>query len=75
MVTDCGIIGMAPCRARPGDSVVVLAGCSIPLVMRYFGEPDRWQVIGEAYAHSYMNGEVSDLIKRGKKKTECFRLI
>ncbi|KAH9874968.1 hypothetical protein J1614_004456 [Plenodomus biglobosus] len=74
MVTNEGIVGMAPCRAREGDIVAVLFGCNIPLVLRGIGQ-DCWQVIGEAYAQGFMNGEVAGLIERGTKKIHRFRLV
>ncbi|KAH7090325.1 heterokaryon incompatibility protein-domain-containing protein [Paraphoma chrysanthemicola] len=75
MVTDEGFVGVAPCRARVGDVVAILYGCSIPLVLRKRGEREAWQVIGEAYVHGFMSGEVADLIRRGKKETHRFRLV
>ncbi|KAH9864800.1 hypothetical protein IAQ61_008745 [Plenodomus lingam] len=74
MVTHQGIVGMAPCRARSGDVVAVIFGCSIPLVLRAVGQ-GSWQVVGEAYAHDFMNGEVVGLVKRGKKDGCRFRLV
>ncbi|KAJ4381016.1 hypothetical protein N0V86_003363 [Didymella sp. IMI 355093] len=67
MVTENGIVGVSPCRARPGDVVAVLYGCSIPLVLRKVSTHDAWQMVGEGYAHGFMNGEVAVLVKRGKK--------
>lgn len=75
MVTNEGIVGTAPCRAREGDVVAVLFGCSIPLVLRNRGEREAWQVIGEGYAHGYMDGEIASLLKRGKKSSHRFRLV
>jgi hypothetical protein len=75
MVTQGGIVGTAPCRARPGNVVAVLYGCSIPLVLRHDPPADRWQVVGEAYVHGYMNGEAATSIKRGKKHTRRLVLI
>ena len=75
VVTIQGIVGMAPCRAREGDVIAVLFGCSIPLVLRYRSEREAWQVVGEGYAHGYMNGEMADLVKRKKKSTYEFRLV
>jgi hypothetical protein len=74
MVTEDGVVGMAPCRARPGDVVAILYGCNIPLVLRGASMQDAWHVVGEAYAYSYMNGEVAALIKRGKKTTQRLTL-
>ncbi|KAF2029049.1 hypothetical protein EK21DRAFT_90109 [Setomelanomma holmii] len=75
LVTDGGYVGVAPCRAREGDLVAILYGCSIPLILRRTGDREAWQVIGEAYVHGFMNGEVAELIRRGKKETHRFRLV
>jgi hypothetical protein len=75
LVTNEGLIGAAPCRARDGDVVAVLFGCSIPLVFRKHEDSEAWHVIGEAYIHGFMNGEVADLFKRGKKRTYRFHLV
>jgi hypothetical protein len=73
MVTNDGILGMAPCRARKGDVVVILFGCSIPVVLRPTVE--AYQVIGEAYVHGYMNGEIKEEISNGIREAKVFRLI
>ena len=75
MVTNEGIVGVAPCRARQGDVVAVLYGCSIPVVLRGDASQDAWLVIGEGYVHGYMNGEVAALVKRGKHATRRLRLL
>lgn len=78
MITNEGIVGMAPCRAREGDVVAVLYGCNIPLVLRNIetpGDREAWQVIGEGYAHGFMKGEAADLIRGEKKSTHRVRLV
>jgi hypothetical protein len=75
MITNEGCVGMAPCRAREGDVVAILFGCSIPLVLRRVPLKEVCQIIGEAYVHGYMNGEVAGLIKRGKLDSTRIRLV
>ncbi|KAJ8106495.1 hypothetical protein OPT61_g9496 [Boeremia exigua] len=75
MVTEEGYIGVAPCRARPGDVVAILYGCSIPLVLRKVESLAVWQVVGEGYVHGMMNGEVANLIRRGKKSSQRIQLV
>jgi hypothetical protein len=75
VVTDGGCVGMAPCRAREGDSVAVLFGCSIPLVLRRVPLQETWQIVGEAYVHGYMNGEVAGLIESGTLASKRVRLV
>ncbi|KAF9737961.1 hypothetical protein PMIN01_03244 [Paraphaeosphaeria minitans] len=75
MVTSKGLVGMAPCRARPGDDVAVLFACSIPLIMRKAGAGEGWQVVGEAYVDGYMNGEAGQLLKGGTSHIHQLRLV
>ncbi|KAK0652499.1 heterokaryon incompatibility protein-domain-containing protein [Cercophora newfieldiana] len=52
--------GLVPADAEKGDSVWVLQGCSVPLVLRQHGKGVRHTLIGEAYVHEFMNGEAFD---------------
>jgi len=74
MVTSEGIVGMAPCRAREGDTLAIVFGCNIPLVLREVDQ-NSYQMIGEGYAHGFMNGEVTSLLNKGWRSTHRFRLI
>lgn len=75
MVTEQGYVGMAPCRARPGDIVAILFGCSIPLVLRKVAPQAAWQVVGEGFTYGYMNGETADELKSGRLNVRRLRLV
>jgi hypothetical protein len=75
MVTEQGYVGVAPCRARPGDVVAILFGCSIPLVLRKASSQDAWQVVGEGFVYGYMNGEIAERVKSGKVDVRRLRLV
>ncbi|KAF1999112.1 hypothetical protein P154DRAFT_523517 [Amniculicola lignicola CBS 123094] len=75
MVTEGGIVGMAPCRARPGDMVGIVLGCGIPLVLRRVGSREAWQVVGEAYAHGWMSGEVEGEVVQGRREVVRLRMV
>lgn len=57
-------IGLAPMAAQEDDAVVVLRGCSVPVVLRKFtggrGE-NWWAMVGECYVHGIMDGEVMEM--------------
>lgn len=55
-VTEQGTIGMVPQRARKGDSVCVLIGCSVPVVLRR-QEGGLYEFVGECYLQNFMDGE------------------
>ncbi|PVH74034.1 hypothetical protein DL98DRAFT_393288, partial [Cadophora sp. DSE1049] len=60
VVCEKGCLGMAACRARKGDLVVVLLGCSVPLVLRKGKEEGSFELVGECYLDGFMNGEGLD---------------
>lgn len=61
--TRGGRIGLTVAAAGAGDKVVVLPGCSVPMVLRRVEE--RWNLVGECYVHGLMDGEVADIVNDG----------
>lgn len=57
ITTDRGHLGMAPGQAMKGDVVVVLIGCSVPVILRKSTGTDQYEVIGEAFMPGFMEGE------------------
>jgi hypothetical protein len=55
METGKGYVGIAHKQSRVGDSIVLLQGASVPIILRPC--EDGYRVIGEAYVHGIMNGE------------------
>ena len=56
--------GIAPSRAKVGDLIVILLGCRVPVVLSPINKDDPrcgFRLIGEAYLHGMMDGEVLDL--------------
>lgn len=51
-----GYIGVSHPNARPGDTVAVLLGAPIPLVLREYAEGHL--VVGQSYVHGIMDGEI-----------------
>lgn len=53
------IAGLIPQYASVGDTLCILYGCSVPVVLRkHEGNGlGYWQLIGEAYVHGWMDGE------------------
>ncbi|KIW14732.1 hypothetical protein PV08_07516 [Exophiala spinifera] len=54
--TKTGRMGLAPAGARLGDSIAILLGCDMPLVLRR-RDNGGWIVVGECYVHGVMYGE------------------
>jgi hypothetical protein len=64
LVTNDGYIGLGPMKARQGDHVCILYGCSVPVILREIN--GGFSLIGEAYVHGCMDGEALALVNEGK---------
>jgi hypothetical protein len=54
-------VGLVPRHAKTGDHICILYGCTVPVVLRKLADvPDAssWQLLGDAYVHGIMDGEV-----------------
>lgn len=53
------LVGLIPQKARLGDQVCILYGCSVPVILgkREFKDGCHWRLIGEAYVDGFMEGE------------------
>lgn len=71
-ITRKGRIGLGPPEIQLGDRVVVLKGCSVPLILRIEG--NHMVVVGESYVSGIMNGEVLDHLAGGRYKSRMVRL-
>jgi hypothetical protein len=54
--TEKGYLGMGPAIAEEGDYIALAQGARIPLVVRDKG--DLWELVGDAYVHGVMDGEL-----------------
>ncbi|KAI4139396.1 MAG: hypothetical protein L6R39_006306 [Caloplaca ligustica] len=54
-LTQSGLVGWVPRDARKGDSVSLLCGSKVPIVLRSKG--DAYLVVGQCYIHGIMDGE------------------
>lgn len=56
--TDGGDIALCPKETAVKDKLVLLQGSDVPFILRPIG--DRWQIVGECYAHVLMDGSAWD---------------
>lgn len=59
-LADGGFLGNGPEDIEAGDEVWVLAGCRRLAVLRKLNNGNR-MLVGEAYVHNLMNGELTRL--------------
>lgn len=74
IVTERGLLGMAPCGTVKGDMIAVFFGCSVPAVLRRLHGSEAFEFIGECYVHGYMNGEILKDLDSGQRTVESFQL-
>ncbi|KAI9770768.1 MAG: hypothetical protein M1840_003018 [Geoglossum simile] len=65
-------IGLGPQGIAPGDSVCVLWGCNVPLVLRAVG--DAYILLGPCFVYGLMDGEGARMAKEANVKPESFLL-
>ncbi|KAL3419459.1 heterokaryon incompatibility protein [Phlyctema vagabunda] len=51
-------LGIGPSETELGDSLFVLLGGEVPYIMRRNNEDKKWRLVGEAYVHGIMDGEI-----------------
>jgi hypothetical protein len=60
LIGQTGILGMAPERAKKGDFICILKGCSVPVVLRRIADVSSYLFVGECFIDGYMSGEAFD---------------
>ncbi|KAK7908657.1 HET-domain-containing protein [Apiospora marii] len=70
-VTEQGHMGMGPPALKTGDEVCVLLGGEAPFVLRPVEERGTFRMVGQCYAHGFMDGEAV----RGGCGTEFARFV
>lgn len=51
-------IGWIHRNAQPGDSIVILMGCRMPLIIRKRAEEGGWVLVGDAVVYGAMKGQM-----------------
>lgn len=65
------LVGLGPSKTKEGDTIAILYGCSVPVILRPVPGTRDYEFVGEAYIHGKMDGEA---ISENFEKT-TFRLI
>ncbi|KAN0110935.1 Heterokaryon incompatibility protein (HET) domain containing protein [Hyaloscypha variabilis] len=61
LLCESSYLGIGPSETEPGDFVFVLLGSDLPFIMRSESDTsEKMQLIGEAYFHGIMDGEVME---------------
>jgi hypothetical protein len=58
IITEKGYLGLPACAAKEGDRLTICKGSSVPLILRMAEHGDRGSLVGDAYVHGIMKGEI-----------------
>ncbi|KAI1412849.1 hypothetical protein F5Y13DRAFT_190056 [Hypoxylon sp. FL1857] len=76
--TKKGYFGLARMGAAIGDKIAVIRGSEVPFILRSSEEASgdqTWKIIGEAYVHEIMEGQVmaEEAVGNAKSSTICIK--
>ncbi|PMD53075.1 HET-domain-containing protein [Hyaloscypha bicolor E] len=69
-----GNFGLVPPGTKTFDTVCIILGSSVPLVLRRYDGREEWEQIGTGYFHHLMGGAAADLLTDGDARPNEFIL-
>lgn len=72
IATARGYLGLGPPLVQPGDVCCILWGGQVPFILRAVDE--HWILIGEAYVHGVMEGQVLDFMEEEMLEERSFEI-
>jgi hypothetical protein len=69
-ITRKGHLSLAPAATRRGDTVAILSGCQLPLVLRNHG--DHFEFVGCCYVYGIMEGQAMVGLHKGEYTPQVF---
>ena len=71
-ITKSGYMGMGPMPLEVGDTICVVLGCNVPLLLRKYEE--HYILVGECFVWGLMDGEAMRMKRKGEYWLDIFRL-
>lgn len=76
IVTENGHYGLAPSTAREGDYCCIILGARAPFIVRPITDlPGHYELVGEAYTHRMMEGEIVKMCDDGEFQEQDIILV
>jgi hypothetical protein len=72
-VSETGLLVMVPKQTKRDDSICILYGCSVPVILRRCQSTGAYRFVGECYVDGFMNSEATGL--EGAYTKRSFLLI
>ena len=63
--------GLGPRKTRVGHIVCILLGCSVPVILREHESKECYELIGESYIHTQMDGEALGSRSNEEVERDC----
>ncbi|KAK3617500.1 hypothetical protein LTR22_026718 [Elasticomyces elasticus] len=71
--TATGLLGLTPPSSHEDDQVWFFSGAKLPFVLRPEADGIHYTLVGEAYVHGYMRGEILDVTAESDFKKVMIR--
>lgn len=75
LATAKGGFGLGPLITRPGDVCCVIFGADVPFVLRPSADASGYRLLGEAFVHGVMNGEIEGMLRSGQVAQQIITII
>jgi len=72
-ISKTGYMGVGPKAVEDGDSICVVLGCEVPLLLRKNG--DQYLLVGECFVWGLMDGEAMRMKRKGDDWLDSFGLL
>ncbi|KAL1846610.1 hypothetical protein Daus18300_014201 [Diaporthe australafricana] len=70
-----GGFGIGPLITRPGDVCCVIFGADVPFILRPNAGSPGYRLLGEAFVHGVMNGEIEGMLQRGQITQQTITIV
>jgi len=70
ITTASSHFGIAPSIVQPDDSIFIILGCSIPMILRHVHGNGYYEVVGECYVEGFTKGECMTDLDNGKHEIQ-----
>ena len=74
-----GLVGLVPAETKKRELILILSGCSVPVVLRRVEAPksneETFKLIGECFIYGMMDGEAMDFKLSRGIETQTFAIV
>lgn len=75
LATEKGGFGIGPLITRPGDVCCLIYGADVAFVLRPCFGTSAYKLLGEAFVHGVMNGEIEGMLQSGQVVQQTITIL